>query len=620
MLVVPDFSKPFEIEADASDFCLGAVLLQEGHPIAYESRTFIPAERNYPTGERELCAVVHALKVWRCYLWGSHFTIKSDHEPLKYLQSKGTLSPRQARWSEFLSAYNYVWVYKKGSTMTADALSRMPAAAACAVAHAVDVHSPLFKAIAEATSKEEWFKSHKNVRGLVRRGQCWCKGSKLVVPQSLRVKVLEELHDAPYSGHRGVTKTVELVSKFYWWPTMRSEIQHHVRTCDDICQFTKSRAVKPGGQLQPLPVPEDRSEAIAMDLITDLPCTKSGKDAILVFVDRLTRMVLFAPCTKDVDAVGTAKLLRDYVFCNHGLPRSIVSDRDPRFTSKVWTELMRLLGTRLDMSSAFHPQTDGLTERYNRVLEEYLRSYVSATFDDWDEWLSLAQFAVNNSKQESLKATPFFLNFGRHPRTPATLVSQSDVPGAEEFAASFNGAITKAKAALYAAQQRQKDNADGKRRHVEFSVGDEVALDTRNLTLKTTGPNKLLPKYVGPFKVIQKVGKVAYKLELPNTMKCHPVFHVSLLHKYNRDGRSQPHPPPVAVDEEGAWYDIEAVLDHKRVRRGRLWVDRYLVKWAGFGPEHNQWRDAADVTPSAIQEFLDTRQPLAPRRSGRRHQ
>ena len=551
-------------------------------------------------------------------MWGNRFTVKSDHEPLKYLQSKGTLSPRQARWSEFLSAYDYVWVYKKGNTMIADALSRMPTSA-CAVVHKADSQSPLYKAIAEATAKDKWFEKPANVRNLVKRGQCWYKGSKLVVPKAVRVQLLEELHDAPYSGHRGVTKTVELVAKFYWWPKMRSEIQHHVRTCA-TCQFTKSRLVKPGGQLQPLPIPEDRWEAIAMDFITDLPCTKSGKDAILVFVDRLTRMVLFAPCTKDIDALGTAKLLRDYVFCNHGLPRSIVSDRDPRFTSKVWTELMRLLGTRLDMSSAFHPQTDGLTERYNRVLEEYLRSYVSATYDDWDEWLALAQFAVNNSKQESLQATPFFLNFGRHPRTPSTLVSQCDMPGAEEFASSLHEAISRAKSALQAAQQRQKATADGKRRHVEFTVGEEVALDARNLTLRTTGPNKLLPKYVGPFKVVQKVGKVAYRLELPETMKCHPVFHVSLLHKYNRDGRTQPHPPPIAVEEDGAWFQVEAILDHKKVRRGRRWVDRYLVKWSGYGPEYNQWRDADEVTPEAIQEYLDSRVAPAPRRSSRRRQ
>lgn len=625
VLAVPDFSKPFEIEADASDFCMGAVLLQDGHPIAYESRTFIPAERRYGTGERELCAVVHALKVWRCYLWGNRFTIKSDHEPLKYLQSKGTLSPRQARWSELLSAYDYVWVYKKGSTMIADALSRLPespaggAAACAAVLPPADPHTPLYKLIAAETAKDSWFASPKSVRGLVKRGPCWYKGSKLVVPQALRLQVMEELHDAPYSGHRGVTKTLALLGKTYWWPKMRAEVTHHVRTCA-VCQVMKSRSVKPGGQLQPLPIPEDRWEAIAMDFITDLPCTRAGHDAILVFVDRLTRMVLFAPCTKDTDAVGTAKLLRDYVFCNHGLPQSIVSDRDSRFTSKVWTELMRLLGTRLDMSSAFHPQTDGLTERYNRVLEEYLRSYVSATYDDWDEWLPMAQFAINNSKQESLNATPFFLNFGRHPRTPASLITQSDTPGAEEFAASLHAAIKKAKSALHAAQQRQKALADGKRRDVQFNVGEEVALDSRNLTLKTTGPNKLLPKYVGPFKVLQKVGKVAYKLDLPPTMKCHPVFHVSLLHKYHRDGRTQPHPPPIAVDDEGEWFVVEGVLDHKRVRRGRRWVDRYLVKWAGYGPEHNQWRDAEEVTPEAIQAFLDSRKSPAPRRCGRRRQ
>ena len=618
VLAVPDFSRPFEVEADASDLCLGAVLLQEGHPVAYESRAFIPAERNYPTGERELCAVVHALKVWRCYLWGNRFTVRSDHEPLKYLHCKGTLSPRQARWSEFLSAFDYVWVYKKGSTMIADALSRLPVGpSVCALAHEADRQSPLFKSIARATAADEWFSRPANVKTLTKRGSCWYKGSKLVVPAAVRLSLLSELHDAPYSGHRGVTKTVQLVSQAYWWPKMRADILQHVKTCA-TCQLTKSKAVRPGGLLQPLPIPSDRWEAIAMDFITDLPCTKAGKDSVLVFVDRLTRMVLFAPCTKDIDALGTAKLLRDFVFCNHGLPRSIVSDRDSRFTSKVWTELMRLLGTRLDMSTAFHPQTDGLTERYNRVLEEYLRSYVSATYDDWDEWLSLAQFAVNNSKQESLRATPFFLNFGRHPRTPASLTSASDVPGAEEFAASLHSAIAKAKSALQAAQQRQKTYADGKRRPVEFAMGEAVALDARNLTFKTTGPNKMLPKYVGPFKVLQRIGSVAYKLELPHTMKCHPVFHVSLLHKYHRDGRTQPHPPPVAVDDGGEWYPVDAVLDHKRVKRGRQWVDRYLVKWAGCGPEHNEWRDSSDVTPEAIQEFLDSRTSVAPRRRRQR--
>lgn len=284
---------------------------------------------------------------------------------------------------------------------------------------------------------------------------------------------------------------------------------------------------------------------------------------------------------------------------------------------------MRLLGTRLDMSSAFHPQTDGLTERYNRVLEEYLRSYVSSTYDDWDEWLPLAQFAVNNSKQESLRETPFYLNFGRHPRTPATLVANSDNPGAEEFAVGLHTAIKNAKAALYAAQQRQKALVDGKARRIEFEVGEQVTLDTRNLTLKTTGPNKLMPKYVGPFKVLKRIGQVAYKLELPTTMKCHPVFHVSLLHKWHKDGRQQPHPPPIHVsDEDGTWCQIDAILDHKKVKRGRKQIDRYLVKWTGFGPEHNEWRDASEVTEVAIQAYWDHKRRVdqvapAHRRHGR---
>jgi hypothetical protein len=618
VLAVPDFDKPFTVEADASDNCLGAVLLQDGHPVAYESRQFNSAEKNYFTTERELTAVIHALKVWRCYLWGCQFTIKSDHEPLKYLQTKATLSPRQARWCELLSAYNYVWVYKKGETMMADALSRLPPPATCASVLGKETSSTLRQEIAAATQTDEWFAKSSNLRALVKRGDCWYKGKRLVVPQPLRLKVMQELHDAPYSGHRGVTKTIALITQHFWWPKMREDIQQHVRTCA-ICQLAKAKTLKKGGELQPLPIPNDRWESIATDFITDLPCTPSGQDAVLVFVDRLTRMVIFAPCTKDIDALGTAKLLRNYVFCQHGLPLSIVSDRDPRFTSKVWTELMRLIGTQLKMSSAFHPQTDGLTERYNRVLEEYLRSYVSATYDDWDEWLPLAQFAVNNSKQESLNATPFYLNFGRNPRTPATLVANSDLPGAEEFAASLHQSIAQAKSALHAAQQRQKAVADGKTRKVEFQVGEELVLDTRNLTLRTTGPNKLMPKYVGPFKVKARVGQVAYKLELPATMKCHPVFHVSLLHKWHKDGRQQPQPPPVAVQDDGTWYQVEAILDHKRVRRGRLNVDRYLVKWQGYGPEHNQWCDASAITDPAIQEFWNHRQriPQAPRRRGR---
>jgi RNase H-like domain found in reverse transcriptase/Integrase zinc binding domain/Chromo (CHRromatin Organisation MOdifier) domain/Integrase core domain len=617
VLVVPDFSKPFVVEADASNQCLGAVLLQEGHPVAYESRTFLPAERNYHTPERELTAVVHALKIWRCYLWGSRFTIYSDHEPLKYLHTKATLTARQARWCEFLSGFDFIWVYKKGSTMMADALSRLPGATCAAVQFkdTAETHSTLRQFIANASRRDSWFTHPRNVKTLLKRGDCWYKGKRMVVPAAARLQVLQELHDAPYSGHRGVTKTVALISESFWWPNMREDIQKHVRTCA-ICQVTKAKSVKPGGQLQPLPIPNNRWESIAMDFITDLPCTPSGKDAILVFVDRLTRMVLFAPCTKDIDALGTAKLLRDYVFCQHGLPVSIVSDRDPRFTSKVWTELMKLLGTQLKMSTAFHPQTDGLTERYNRVLEEYLRSYVSSTYDDWDQWLPLAQFAVNNSKQESLKATPFFLNHGRHPRTPAAVTTNSDLPGAEEFATSLHKAIAAAKSALQAAQQRQKAFADTKTRSLEFTVGQQVLLDSRNLTLRTTGPNKLLPKYVGPFKVTARVGSVAYKLELPPTMKCHPVFHVSLLHKWNADGRHQPPPPPIAVDDGDEWYTIDNILDHKRVKRGRKFVDRYLVKWTGLGPEHNEWRDAADVTEFAIQQYNLSR--TATRRRGRR--
>ena len=144
-----------------------------------------------------------------------------------------------------------------------------------------------------------------------------------------------------------------------------------------------------------------------------------------------------------------------------------------------------------------------------------------------------------------------------------------------------------------------------------------MLLDSRNLTLRTTGPNKLLPKYVGPFKVTAKVGPVAYKLQLPSTMKCHPVFHVSLLHKWHLSGRHQPPPPAIAVEDAGEWHTIDSILDHKRVKRGRKFVDRYLVTWTGHGPEHNEWRDAADVTEFAIQQYRHSHSASRRRGGGR---
>jgi hypothetical protein len=235
-----------------------------------------------------------------------------------------------------------------------------------------------------------WFQSRDNLEGLEYSTEdgLWYLDNRVVVPAGeARQRVLEESHDSPYTGHFGKFKVVvHQINRDFWWPGWRKVVENCLLNCP-VCQRNKAQSVKKAGLLQPLPISRFKSESVSMDFITQLSVTKAGHDAIVVFVDRLTKMVHFAPTTTSVSAEGVAHLFNHYVFKHHGMPSELILDSDPRFTSKFWTELARLLGTKLKMSTAFHPQTDGETERVNRVLEDYLRHYVSPTQDDWDEWL-----------------------------------------------------------------------------------------------------------------------------------------------------------------------------------------------------------------------------------------
>ena len=434
----------------------------------------------------------------------------------------------------------------------------------------------------------------------------WWHGPQLYVPTAaLRQRCIVEAHDMPFSGHKGVTKTLAAVQRLYWWPGMRAAVNNYVTTCAS-CQRNKAPGKKPIGLLKPLEVPAAPWAEVTMDFITGLPCTAAGHDAVMVFCDRLTKMVHFAACTTTIDAAGAAKLFRNHVFTAHGLPVSIVSDRDTRFTSEFWSALVELLGVKHKMSSAFHPQTDGQTERVNRVLEEYLRHYVSPSHDDWNDWLPLAEFAYNNSVHEAIGETPFFLNYGVHPRLPGAVRTQAKVvPAASEFAQRMTQIMEKAKIRLEAARQRAMQIANPGRRDSVFSVGDQVLLSSRNIAMKTPGSNKLLPKYLGPFKVAEVLSPVSYRLELPTSMRCHNVFHVGLLLEYKTDGRDQPPPPALEFDdgEGGQWFEIDRILSHREVRVGRRVVMQYLVKWTGYGDEYNEWRDEPGVTASATSEY-----------------
>ena len=312
-----------------------------------------------------------------------------------------------------------------------------------------------------------------------------------------------------------------------------------------------------------------------MDFIVQLPKTKDGYDAIVVFVDRLSKMVQFAPTTTTASAPDIAKIFFNVIFRAHGLPKVIVSDRDAKFTSHFWQALFNYLGTSLAMSTAFHPQSDGQTECANRTLEDMLRAYVSYQQNNWDKCLAAGEFAYNNSKQASTGMTPFMLNYGQDPITPTSLLSNTSnlhVPAAEEFILHMKNLLHIATDSLHMAQERQKSYADKKRLNVIFKLGEMVLLNSSNIYLQSQmarPSRKLQPKYIGPYKIIEIVSPVAYKLELPSTLKVHPVFHVSLLRNYkapsNITGLPLPSIPEPLVINDHIEYQVEFVLD-KRTR------------------------------------------------------
>ncbi|KAE9013736.1 hypothetical protein PR001_g15328 [Phytophthora rubi] len=425
ILALPDEDRPFSVVCDASDFAIGCALLQvdaEGRErvVSFQSRQ-LTAEKNYPVPDKELLAMKYALVKFR---------------------------------------YNFTVEYKPGKqNVLADALSRRPD---YELAHLAYLESPLYELIREAYAEDD------DLAGLVealsvpnkaveltarqrsrRHRYSVVEGllyyqvdegePRIVVPndEDLRHRVLYEAHDTPLSGHLGREKTYTSVVRNFWWPHMYKWVRKYVQTCE-TCQRVKP-VPSASAPVMSLPVPADCWRSVSMDFIFELPADARGHTGILVFVCRLSKMVRLAAARKSVTAPQTAQLFVDNVFRHHGLPKAFVSDRDPRFVSHFWQHLFRLLGTRLDMSTADHPQTDGQTERVNRVLEDILQSVCAAEPTKWSTLLPQVEFALNHAVHSSTGFTPFYVNGLRHPRTPLTLPPAFNLGGGEANAEDPRG-------------------------------------------------------------------------------------------------------------------------------------------------------------------------------------
>ena len=536
-LALPDFSRPFEIVSDASGYGIGAVLLQNKRPVAYFCRKLSDSETRYSATDKELLAAYAALVTFRPYVQGTAFTMVTDHKP-----NTGhfkTMTQMQIKWSRFLQSFDGVeFIYQPGRTNVADPLSRnplflsplitrqmkrlsqqtrahtpatalppvppdspapvtVPPAASQLLIQGVGIDAAnmeqlplpppppvlteLDQQIINGYKSDPWFENPENTSRLDKKGQFWFSKEALVIPDQKELKdlILYEFHDVPAAGHVGAEKTYHAVSRHYWWPRIRRDINTYVHCCDK-CQKNKAVTQRSAGLLQPLDIPAHKWTDISCDFIVQLPKTSKGNDAILVVVDRCSKMCHFIPTQTSVDAQGTAQLFRDFVFVHHGVPESIVSDRDTRFTGKFMTDLCKLLGIKQRMSSAYHPQTDGQTERVNRVLEDMLRNYVGPDQDDWDQYLSTCEFAVNNSYHTGLQTTPFMLNYGYHPRstyiTHSREAGSAANPAAVKMKNDMQESLAGARAALKQAQDRAKYYADKHRREINFNVGDKVLL------------------------------------------------------------------------------------------------------------------------------------------------
>jgi len=410
----------------------------------------------------------------------------------------------------------------------------------------------------------------------------WHQG-KIWVPnkEGIQTNLIRQHHDILQTVHGGTAKTTELLQRKYYSPHMRNTIKQYVMNCD-ICQRTKVLRHAPYGLKKPTEAPDRLWKSISMDFISDLPKSK-GDDAMLIVIDRLTKMAHFLPCTKEMDARQFSELFMREIFRLHGLPKELITDRGSIFTSDPWKETTKQLGIERRLSPAFQPQTDRQTERTNSTLEQYLRAYVNYQQDNWKELLPMAEFAYNNGYQESIKRRPFFANYGVNPeyQTIGHLMQGRITP--PEDMSQLHDTL---QAEMTEAQLRHKEYYDAERKpDPNLQSGDMGSLLPRKI--RTTRPCKQQDyKKIGPFQILAKIGESAYKLDLPPSMRIHNTFHISLLELYHDDKfssqRTQPSLPIIIEGEPE--YELEQIIDF-RLHYGKL---QYRAKWTGYPPEHDK--------------------------------
>ncbi|KAK8945254.1 hypothetical protein KSP39_PZI007730 [Platanthera zijinensis] len=479
--------------------------MQHGEVVAYASRQLKVHERNYPVHDLELAAVIHALKIWMHYLYGVRCEIFTDHKSLKYIFDQRELNLRRRKWLEFLSDYDVDIQYHPGkANAVADALSRRGSCSSLLTQQKELVRElerldiTVVPRYSFGSARLSWMEITWDIKDRIRTAlpldpkmaEIWISvqsgqkerfsiqddllllDGRVYIPDvnHLREDILFEAHNSRYFIHPGSTKMYADLKKVVWWPGLKSDVADYVGKCE-TCKLVNAECQRPGGKLQPLPIPEWIFEDISMDFIHGLPRSQ---------IDRLSKLAHFIPLKKTDQGPKLAQLYINEIVRLHGVPKAIISDRDGRFTSREWRYVQERLGTRLNFSTAFHPQTDAQTERTNRTLEDLLWMCILNFGGKWEKYVTLVEFSYNSNFQTSIGMTPFEVLYGRRCRTPLCWAeSEERSTIRESWIDKTTDRIKLIQERMKTAQDRQAKYHDQKHRLVEFSVGDYVYLKVR---------------------------------------------------------------------------------------------------------------------------------------------
>ena len=636
-LAPANWSSPFVLYCDASYLGYGVALHQvpEGmenkrkneRPILYLSRALDCHERNYALTELEAGCIVWAINKLSHYLDGSQMEIITDHAALQWLlKVKDVPSTRQnnrlLRWSLLLSQYSdrIRITHRPGNSHgNVDGLSRLirdvrkknePSVSVFPSDTDVDLDAEEWSAAYETDASLRLVynklsdgtytdspKYHSfSLDPLTKRMYLNSRsGKRLVLPVSKLRNIIVETHGQ--YAHLGAAKTYDRLAKQLWHPLL-------YRRCFDIvqdCASCRENGIMhhcPYGQAQPIESPAIPFDTVGIDFVTGLP--QSGDenfDSFATVTCKFTKVLRIIPTRTDDNAQRFADRFFAQIVRYHGLPRTIISDRDKLFLSKFWAEMLRLNGIKRSMTSPYHPQADGQSEKSNQTVEIALPHCVDFMQADWTTHIPQIELAINSSKNDTTQVSPYSLLYGIDVRDSISKLvgTPCQVPTAEEFSAKRLRIRSRAEGAIAWAQARQAIYYDKNHKLMEFNVGDKVMFNLKDFNIAGVCSDKLGPKRIGPFSVTKRIGRLAYVLDLPDTYKMHNVFSIAKLEKATSDDLAHSRPPGQVEEAEAEYFEVKSIL----AQRTKSCTLQYLIKWKDYGDESNSWEPAAEIKRGA---------------------